>query len=149
MASPQQENSDWRSLYPFVSHWADAPDGSMHYIDERPQSQRELDPALTLLFVHGNPTWSFHWRRLIESLCGSYRCVAVDHIGCGLSEKAPRFLTLDDHIENLVSLVSDLDLSRVALIAQDWGGAIGLGAILRLRSRLVRIVLFNTGAFPP
>jgi pimeloyl-ACP methyl ester carboxylesterase len=149
MARSQQENPDWRSLYPFVSHWADVPSGRMHYIDERPQSQLELEPAPTLLFVHGNPTWSFHWRRLIESLRGAYRCVAVDHIGCGLSEKPQRFLTLDDHIGNLASLVSTLSLNRVALIAQDWGGAIGLGAMLRMRIRLERIILLNTGAFPP
>ena len=58
-------------------------------------------------------------------------------------------LRLDDHIDNLVALVERLDLQRVTLVAQDWGGAIGLGAMLRMPERLERIVLFNTGAFPP
>ncbi|MEX2316846.1 MAG: alpha/beta fold hydrolase, partial [Pirellulales bacterium] len=103
----------------------------------------------TLLFVHGNPTWSFHWRRFIELLRSSYRCVAPDHIGCGLSDKPPRLLRLADHIDNLTALVDALDLREITLMAQDWGGAIGLGAMLGMPERLRRIVLFNSGAFPP
>src|SRR5437867_76272 len=91
-----QDSSDWRRLYPFASQWANLPDGRMHFVDE---SQRGGSQAL--LFVHGNPTWSFHWRRLIAALRTSHRCVAPDHIGCGLSDKPPRFLRLDEHIENL------------------------------------------------
>ncbi len=86
-----------------------------------------LRPA-TLLFVHGNPTWSFHWRRFISAFRSQYRCIAVDHLGCGLSEKPPRYLTLSDHIANLATLVEQLNLVNITLIAQDWGGAIGLGA---------------------
>ncbi|MFO0789207.1 MAG: alpha/beta fold hydrolase [Pirellulales bacterium] len=99
--------------------------------------------------MHGNPTWSFHWRRLIVALRNEVRCVAVDHLGCGLSDKPPKFLTLDDHITNLCKLVESLNLDRITLVAQDWGGAIGLGSMLRMPERLERIVLFNTGAFPP
>ena len=99
--------------------------------------------------MHGNPTWSFHWRNLIQSLRPRYRCVAPDHLGCGLSDKPTQLLRLDDHIENLATLVERLDLENVTLVAQDWGGAIGLGAMLRMPERLARIVLFNTGAFPP
>ena len=51
----------------------------LHYLDE--------GAGEPLLFVHGNPTWSFYWRNLILGLRDSYRCVAVDHIGCGLSDK--------------------------------------------------------------
>ena len=58
-------------------------------------------------------------------------------------------LSLADHIENLVALVEQLNLRNVTLVAQDWGGAIGLGAMLRLPERFQRIILFNTGAFPP
>jgi haloalkane dehalogenase len=115
----------------------------MHYVDE---GSADAD---AILFVHGNPTWSFHWRRLIASLRTRYRCVAPDHLGCGLSDKPARFLQLDDHVDNLVRLVTRLGLQRVTLVAQDWGGAIGIGAMLRMPERLQRIVLFNTGAFPP
>jgi haloalkane dehalogenase len=143
----------------------------MHYLDEGPLNfvgdVSDADSALevassnrrqrrlpqnsppTLLFVHGNPTWSFHWRRLIAALSRNHRCVAPDHVGCGLSDKPPTLFSLDDHIENLCALVNQLELERVTLVAQDWGGAIGLGAMQRMPERLERIVLFNTGAFPP
>lgn len=115
----------------------------MHFLDE---GSRDGE---VLLFVHGNPTWSFHWRRFVLAIREKYRCVAPDHIGCGLSEKPQTFLELNDHIRNLLDLVAELKLDRITLVAQDWGGAIGLGAMLRLQERLQRIVLFNTGAFTP
>jgi pimeloyl-ACP methyl ester carboxylesterase len=139
--------NDWRALYPFASQWLELPDGRMHYLDEYQASAGSASE--TLLFVHGNPTWSFHWRELVKPLRSQYRCVAVDHLGCGLSEKPARLLTLDDHIANLTALVERLDLRQVTLVAQDWGGSIGLGAMQQLPERLGRIVLFNTGAFPP
>jgi haloalkane dehalogenase len=145
MANPEESigATSWRQLYPFQSHWIDLPGERMHYLDEGPNG------AETILFVHGNPTWSFHWRRLISALITKYRCVAPDHLGCGLSDKPTRFLHLQDHIDNLVALVDRLEVDRLTLVAQDWGGAIALGAMLRMPERLERIVLFNTGAFPP
>jgi pimeloyl-ACP methyl ester carboxylesterase len=140
-----QNAADWRALYPFEPHWFDVAGARMHYVDEVDGD----DSQRVLLFVHGNPTWSFHWRRLILAQRNGYRCVAPDHLGCGLSDLQPRPLRLADHIDNLVALVEALDLRRVTLVAQDWGGAIGLGALLRLRPRFERIVLFNTGAFRP
>jgi haloalkane dehalogenase len=139
----------WRAHYPFQSQFQDLNGQRMHYLDEGPQASSDNDLSHTLFFVHGNPTWSFHWRRLIDSLRPSYRCVAPDHLGCGLSDKPPRLLSLADHIHNLEALIQTLDLRDVTLVAQDWGGAIGLGAMLRVPERLRRIVLFNTGAFTP
>jgi cis-3-alkyl-4-acyloxetan-2-one decarboxylase len=141
-------DAPWRELYPFESHWFPLGSERLHYLDET-AAAADGTPRETLLFVHGNPTWSFHWRNLIQSLTPRYRCVALDHLGCGLSDKPSRLLTLADHIENLATLVERLDLERVTLVAQDWGGAIGLGAMLRMPERFERIVLFNTGAFPP
>jgi cis-3-alkyl-4-acyloxetan-2-one decarboxylase len=145
----RQENADWRQLYPFKSNWMELPAGRMHFLNEGPVANNGATSPETLLFVHGNPTWSFHWRRLIFALRDRYRCIAPDHLGCGLSDKPQRFFRLDDHIDHLAALVEHLRLERVTLVAQDWGGAIGLGAMLRMRERLERIVLFNTGAFPP
>jgi pimeloyl-ACP methyl ester carboxylesterase len=142
-------NDDWRTLYQFASHSVAVPSGRMHYVDESPSRASENNPPETCLLVHGNPTWSFHWRELITALRSRYRCVAVDHVGCGLSEKPKRLFTLDDRIDDLCAFVESLQLKRITLIAQDWGGSIGLGAMLRLRERLNRIVLLNTGAFPP
>jgi haloalkane dehalogenase len=138
---------DWRTLYPFESRWFGVRGLRMHYLDEQPPDSRAPQPAL--LFVHGNPTWSFHWRTLIARERSRHRCVAVDHLGCGLSDKPDRFLSLSDHIENLAAFAERLDLHDITLVAQDWGGAIGLGAMLRMPERLRRIVLLNTGAFPP
>lgn len=134
--------ADWRALYPFTSHTL--PLGSLryHYLDE--------GGGLPLLMVHGNPTWSFYWRNLITAFRDRYRVVVPDHIGCGLSDKPQRYpYRLAQHVENLVQLIERLDLSRVTLMVHDWGGAIGLGAALRVPQRISRLVLFNTGAFPP
>lgn len=137
--------ASWRALYPFASHWLPTGGARLHYLDEG-----DGDPSqATLLFVHGNPTWSFHWRRLLLAQRNGARCVAPDHLGCGLSDLQPRPLRLADHVDNLSRLVDALDLRRVTLVAQDWGGAIGLGVLLRQRERFERIVLFNTGAFRP
>jgi len=149
MSAPanQRIDANWRSIYPFASHWFEVSGGRLHYLDEGPAGASESKG--TLLFVHGNPTWSFHWRRLIGALRSEYRCVVIDHLGCGLSDKPARFFQLSDHIANLSALTESLNLRQLTLVAQDWGGAIGLGAALRAPERFERIVLFNTGAFPP
>jgi pimeloyl-ACP methyl ester carboxylesterase len=132
----------WRDLYPFESHFFDIGGARLHYLDE--------GAGEPLLFVHGNPTWTFYWRNLILGLRDRNRCLAIDHIGCGLSDKPPDYnYTLPQRIDDLGQLVESLDLSGVTLLAHDWGGAIGLGTVLRLPERFSRIVLFNTGAFPP
>jgi len=121
-------------------------DWRMRYVDEQPADSPD---APVVLFVHGNPTWSFHWRRLITQFRSSHRCVALDHIGCGLSDKPQVTLRLEDRIAHLTELIDALDLQNVTLVAQDWGGAIGLGAMLRRRDRLRGLLLMNTGAFRP
>ncbi len=118
----------------------------LHYIDQ----QDSAKAAETILMVHGNPTWSFYWRRLIGSLSADNRVVAVDHLGCGLSDKPVDYdYCLKSHVDNLCRLIDGLDLSQVTLMAHDWGGAIGLGALLARKERFKRIILFNTAAFPP
>ncbi|CAL1151167.1 unnamed protein product [Cladocopium goreaui] len=144
VATNLHTNAPWRRDYPFGSQWLPLDAGRLHYVDEGP-----ADAERTLLFVHGNPTWSFHWRRLIVGLRDAHRCVAIDHLGCGLSDKPQRGFRLADRVEHLGRLVDELDLRRVTLVAQDWGGAIGLGALLDRQERLDRVLLFNTGAWPP
>jgi len=135
-------SEDWHSLYPFESHWMELDDLRYHYLDE--------GQGPVLLMLHGNPTWSFYWRNLVRAFRDSHRVVVPDHIGCGLSDKPQDYrYSLDQHIDNVVRLVEHLDLARVTLMLHDWGGAIGLGAALRVPDRIARIVLFNTGAFPP
>lgn len=134
------ESTDWRSLYPFASHELRLDGLRYHYLDE--------GEGPTLLLAHGNPTWSFYWRRLVEALRGRCRLVVPDHMGCGLSDKPQQYpYRLAQHIENLAHLVETLDLRDVTLVGHDWGGAIGMGAAARLPERFKQFVLMNTGAF--
>lgn len=114
----------------------------MHYVDEGQGSP--------VLMVHGNPTWSFYFRELIKGVRSDNRAIAIDHVGCGLSDKPTDYpYSLRRHIQNLVELIDTLELSNTTLVAHDWGGAIGLGAMLHRREVFDRIILLNTGAFPP
>ena len=134
--------TDWLSLYPYLTHYLPLGPLRYHYLDEG-----RGDP---LLMVHGNPTWSFYWRELVAAFRGRYRVIAPDHLGCGLSDKPQVYAyTLRQHIANLVQLVDALQLDRITLLGHDWGGAIGLGAALQRPDRFARFILFNTGAFPP
>lgn len=132
--------TDWRPLYPFSSRWLDLDGARYHYLDE---GQGE-----PLLLVHGNPTWSFYWRQVIQHFAPRYRIVAIDHIGCGLSDKPRHYpYTLAQHVANLTRLVKHLDLRQVTLVGHDWGGAIGLGAAVADSDRFARFVMLNTAAF--
>lgn len=114
----------------------------MHYVDE--------GSGDTLLMVHGNPTWSFYWRDIIKGLSDNYRCIAIDHIGMGLSDKPQEFeYRLENHIDNLVEFIEQLDLQNFTMVVHDWGGPIGLGAAAKVADRVRRLVMSNTAAFPP
>jgi len=128
--------------FPFEPRFLDLGEVSLHYVDEGP---RDAEP---ILFVHGNPTWSFLWRKLIRAFSTRRRCVAPDHIGCGWSDKPEDYpYTLEQHVANLVKLVETLDLKRITLVVHDWGGAIGMGLATRFPERIARIVVMNTAAF--
>lgn len=134
----------WQQQYPFAMQSISVGGHRINYVDEGDPS---ADP---ILMVHGNPTWSFYWRRLISQLSGTHRAIAIDHLGCGMSDKpVDHDYCLQNHIDNLCQLIDQLDLSNVTLMAHDWGGSIGLGSLLARRDRFKRIVLFNTAAFPP
>lgn len=126
-----------RTAYPFADHFLNVDGGRMHYIDE--------GDGPTILFVHGTPEWSFIYRHLIAGLRGRYRCVALDHIGFGLSDKPPTWgYTLDQHAANLARLIAHLDLRNFTLVAHDFGGPIGLSYAVEHPQRLSALVLFNT-----
>lgn len=139
-SEPAASRAGFAAEYPFSSHYLDLDGAAYHYLDE--------GEGETLLFVHGNPTWSFAWRNLVRELSPNYRAIAVDHIGCGLSDKPQRYeYTLANHIGNLQRFIQELDLRRITLIAHDWGGAIGMGAAGQMPERFSRFVLMNTAAF--
>jgi len=133
---------DWRSLYPFQSREIAIDGHRYHYLDE--------GKGPVLLMVHGNPPWSFYWRNLILALRDRFRIVAVDHIGCGLSDKPSAkdySYRLARRVADLGQLIEKLDLKQITLVAHDWGGAIGMGAAVAAPDRFARFVLMNTAAF--
>jgi len=126
--------------YPFESHFFDLGGLKYHYVDE--------GHGETLLMVHGNPTWSFAWRNLIKDLSHDYRVLAVDHIGCGFSDKPVDYpYHLRQHVKNLYLFIESLKLTRITLFSHDWGGPIGMGVAGNLPNRFSRFVLFNTAVF--
>lgn len=135
-------NQLWQELFPFPSSYLQLAGRRLHYVD--------TGKGLPVLMVHGNPTWSFYYRKLISRLAANHRAIAVDHLGCGLSDKPVDYpYCLRQHIANLIALIDSLQLSNATLVAHDWGGAIGLGALLQRRDVFRKIVLLNTAAFPP
>jgi cis-3-alkyl-4-acyloxetan-2-one decarboxylase len=137
-------DGDLGGSFPFEPRYLETGDVRLHYVDEGP---RDAGP---LLFVHGNPTWSYLWRHPLSELSGAgHRCVALDHMGFGRSDKPPHLApyTLERHVRNALALVDELDLRDVTLVAHDWGGPIGLGAMLERPDRLRALVLMNTWAW--
>jgi len=133
----------FRGEYPFEPHFLETPAGALHYLDEGPRD------AAPVLCVHGNPTWSFYYRRLVRELSASHRVIAPDHLGCGLSDKPQEWsFRLADHVANLERLVLELDLRDLTLVVHDWGGAIGFGVAGRHPERFARFLVMNSAAFP-
>lgn len=126
--------------YPFTPHRFAVEGAQMSYVD--------VGSGPVILFSHGNPTWSFAWRKLIADFSRDHRVIAVDHVGMGLSDKPRNYsYRLDQHIRNLNALITALDLRDITLVGHDWGGCIGMGAAGRDASRFSRFVMMNTAAF--
>ncbi len=114
-----------------------------HYLDE--------GCGEPFVMVHGNPSWSFLYRDMVKFFRNEYRCIAPDHMGCGLSEKPALDsfgYTLREHVDNLEALLEGLDLEfPINLAVHDWGGAIGMGYATRHPEKIKRLVILNTAAF--
>jgi cis-3-alkyl-4-acyloxetan-2-one decarboxylase len=129
-------------LYPFQSHFLELGGLRLHYLDEG-----KGEPVVML---HGNPSWSFYYRKLVLALRDRFRTVVPDHIGCGRSDKPgdDRYeYTLSRRVEDLERLLDHLELQRVTLIVHDWGGMIGFAWATRHPERVARLVVLNTAAF--
>lgn len=125
------------SLFPFESKFIHLASGQMHYIDE---GEGDI-----LLFVHGTPTWSFLYRHLVKELSKEYRCIAIDHIGFGLSEKPTSFDGKpESHSKNLLEFIELLQLEDITMVVHDFGGPIGIGAAIQIEPQIKSMVLFNT-----
>jgi cis-3-alkyl-4-acyloxetan-2-one decarboxylase len=135
---------DFGGTFPYEPHYVQAGEVRLHYVDEGPSDSPPL------LMLHGNPTWSYMYRRPIELLSGrGHRCIAFDHMGFGRSDKPPepRRYVLANHVSNAIALVDELDLRDVTLVMHDWGGPIGLGALLERPDRFRALVAMNTWAW--
>lgn len=131
--------------YSFVPRYVDTLPGNeglrLHYLDEGPSD------APVALCLHGQPTWSYLYRKLIPKLLSSgLRVVAPDLFGFGKSDKPidENFYTFEAHRETLLTFVAHLDLNRVTLICQDWGGLLGLTLPMEAPERYDRLLVMNT-----
>lgn len=116
-----------------------------HYVDE--------GSGEPVVMIHGNPTWSFYYRRLISDLSDRYRCIVPDHIGCGLSDKpspSQYQYTLQRRIDDLDRFVDkQTGQQQITLVVHDWGGMIGMAYALRHPGKINRLIILNTAAFLP
>lgn len=123
--------------YPFQSKFYNSKYGKIHYIDEGNGS--------ILLFVHGTPTWSFLYRNYIKELSKNYRCIALDNLGFGLSDKPIDFKgTPELHSEILTKFIDELNLKDINIIVHDFGGTIGLPYAINNSNNINKIIIFNT-----
>ena len=127
--------------YPFEDHWAEIDGNIVHYVDE--------GDGPPILLLNGNPSWSFGWRDVITGLRGTFRCVAPDYPGFGLSRPAEGYdFRPRSHSRVVEALVDRLGLEGIVVFGYAWGGPIGLGLAGR-RPELVRgVVIANTWAWP-
>ncbi len=126
-------------MFPFESKFFGTSAGHrMHFIDEGAEEP--------VVFVHGNPSWSFEFRHLIDGLRSQSRCIAMDHIGFGLSSRSARMEdhTPQAHADAFTAFMEHLGLEDITLYMTDWGGPIGLDFVRRHPDRVKRIVIANT-----
>ena len=133
--------------YAFPPNYAAVPDPDggelrMHYVDDG------ASDGQVILCLHGQPTWSYLYRKMIPTLAAAgHRVVAPDFVGFGKSDKPTRRedYTYARHVDWLKAFIEALDLTGITLVCQDWGGLIGLRAATELPDRFARIVAANTG----
>jgi haloalkane dehalogenase len=139
--TPEERFADL-SGYAFTPHYVELPDGlRMHYVDEGPPT------AETVLLLHGQPTWSYLYRKVIEGLVArGLRTVAPDFVGFGRSDKpvARTAHSVQGHVGWMAQFADAAGLRDVTLVVQDWGGPIGLGLLAERPGLARRIVATNT-----
>lgn len=128
--------------YPFVPNYIQIGEARMHYLDEGNANAKE-----TVLMLHGEPTWSFLYRKMIPLVANAgHRVIAPDLIGFGKSDKfaeAEKY-SYQMHVESITEFIKMLDLQNVTLVCQDWGGLIGLRVAAENEARFSRITAANT-----
>ena len=133
--------TDWtfQGTWPYEPKWFDAADGRMHYVDE--------GQGRPVVMVHGNPAWGYLYRNFISAVTeAGFRAIVPDHLGFGRSEKPDErvLYRIREHSERFEALLESLDLQKVTLVAQDWGGPIGLYWATRHPERVRSLFILNT-----
>lgn len=136
--------------YTFAPHYVEVDGLRIHYIDQGPQG------AEPILLLHGEPSWCYLYRKMIPQLTAAgYRAVALDLVGFGRSDKPVQreAYTYQRHVDWVRGVLEALDLHRITLMCQDWGGLIGLRLAAELEERFSRVIAANTflptGDIPP
>ena len=125
------------SEYPFNSNFFSINGHKLHYIDE---GQGEI-----ILFVHGTPSWSFDYRNIIQKLKTNYRCIAIDHIGFGLSDKPEHYdYSTQNHSKTLEKFVLEKRIANFTLVVHDFGGPIGLNFAIKHPEKIKNLVILNS-----
>ncbi|MGI9557570.1 MAG: alpha/beta fold hydrolase [Solirubrobacterales bacterium] len=128
-------------LYPFESRWFESSVGPLHYVDE--------GDGTPLLLLHGNPDWSFLYRKFIVALGDEFRCVAPDYPGFGLSVHPEGYgYTAAEHAVVVAELIDELELDSFVVVGADWGGPIGLEIATQQPDRVGGFVMGNTWCWP-
>jgi haloalkane dehalogenase len=128
-------------LFPVEHRFIDLDEARIHYVDE--------GTGEPVLLLHGNPTWSFLYRKIIAGLSDEFRCIAPDYPGYGMSMAAPGYrYTPGEHSAVIERFVDQLGLSGLTLMVQDWGGPVGLGLAGRRPELVRRLIIGNTFAWP-
>jgi haloalkane dehalogenase len=128
--------------FPFESRYREVDGLRLAHLDE--------GKGPPVVFFHGEPTWSFLWRKVIPPVRDAgYRCIAPDYAGFGRSDKPTNvgWYTYDRHVELMAQLLEELDLREATAVVHDWGGPIGLRLAVEHPERISRIVIMETGPF--
>ena len=125
--------------FPFGPHYIEVDGMRIHYVDE--------GKGETILCLHGEPSWSFLYRKMIAIMSKKHRVIAMDFIGFGRSDKFTEreAYTFRMHLDTLMGFIKTLDLKQITVVVQDWGGLIGLAAVAHMPERFARLVIMNTG----
>jgi haloalkane dehalogenase len=126
-----------KNEYPFQHNHFKISGYNLHYVDE--------GIGETIVFVHGSPSWSFDFRKVIKQLSPYFRCIAPDHIGFGLSEKPENYdYRTQNHSKTLEAFLIEKQLENITMIVHDFGGPIGLNFAIKYPQKIKKLVILNT-----
>src|SRR2546423_13930189 len=138
----QMDFSPDTTLFPFEARWFDGAGPRVHYVDE--------GKGIPVVMFHGNPTWSFLYRKVIQELKGEFRCIAMDYPGFGMSERPANYVyTSAEHAQVVGKLVDHLGLEGFIVVGQAWRAPIRISVALERASRAAGTLIASTWNWPP